>query len=165
MATPTMRATTLAATRSAALGCRTSSAHVLGGVLSEYFGQPFAVEPLVGAWQRLPPEHRARLGIANAGLSGGMLPGTEVFGCDARARIRIGPLNKAGFNDFLPGAAGSVSLAEMLGLHCGAGIVYQIVLVLRAADVHRIRLVKPGEPGSARLGYDSWLNGRPGQAD
>jgi len=55
-------------------------------------------------------------------------------------RLRIGPLNKDGYECFLPGRSGALSLAAMLDLHCGVGMTYEVHLIQRAADVRGIKL-------------------------
>ena len=133
------------------LRSRTASAPAMVAMYAEYFGVPFQIEPLAGEWQQLPPQHQAQLGVANVGLDGGMLLGQRLYRCDGLARIRIGPLDKDNFNRFLPGADGALALAALLQLHCGAGMRFEVRLMLRAADIGALQL------GGARLGVDSWL--------
>jgi type VI secretion system protein ImpH len=131
---------------------RTASAPALAAIYSEYFGVPFQLEQLAGAWQPLPPEHQAQLGVANASLDGGVLLGARLYRCDTLVRILIGPLDKASFDRFLPGADGAQALAALLQLHCGAGMDYDVRLLLRADAIAPLRF-------GARLGVDSWLPG------
>lgn len=133
------------------LRSRTASAPAMAAMYAEYFGVPFRLEQLAGEWQQLPLQHQAQLGVANVSLEGGMLLGQRLYRCDARVRIHIGPLDKAGFNSFLPGADGQLALAAMLQLHCGAGMCFEIRLLLRASDID------PPQLGSVRLGVDTWL--------
>ncbi|NRR31228.1 type VI secretion system baseplate subunit TssG [Oxalobacteraceae bacterium] len=140
--------------------CRTTSAGALASVLAEYFGVPLTIEQLVGVWEQLPTEHQAQLGVVNSDLDAGMLLGDAIYTCDSRARIRIGPLDQASFDSFLPGASAAVSLAALLRMHCGAGMTYEVRLVLRADDVHDFRLAGAGDPGGSRLGIDCYLSGQ-----
>lgn len=138
--------------------CRTTSAPALAGVLAEYFGVPLTIEQLVGTWQKLPQEHQAQLGVVNSDLDAGMLLGDAIYTCDAHARIRIGPLDQASFDSFLPGASAAASLAALLRMHCGAGMSYEIRLVLRADDVHDFCLAGDGDTGAVRLGIDCYVS-------
>jgi type VI secretion system protein ImpH len=143
------------------LRSRAASAPAMAAVYAEYFGVPFRIEQLAGAWQQLPPQHQASLGVANAGLDDGVLLGQRLYRCDALVRIHIGPMDRAAFERFLPGADGALALAALLQLHCGAGLEFDIRLLLRAGDRNPPRL------GSVRLGVDSWLPGdsSPGDDD
>lgn len=119
---------------------RTVSAPVMAGVYSEYFNVPFAVEQLVGEWQALPVEDQARLGQANASLDGGVMLGERMYRCDARVRLRIGPLNEETYERFLPGGDGSQKLSAMLDLHCGVDMTYEVHIVQRAEDMQGLCL-------------------------
>lgn len=133
---------------------RTASAPLMVGVYSEYFGVPFTVEQLIGEWQSLPPADQAQLGLVNVDLSGGALLGERIYGCDARVRLRIGPLDRDGYERFLPGRSGALHLAAMLNLHCGVGMIYEVHLIQRADDVRGISL----DAGSdTRLGVSTRL--------
>ena len=140
---------------------RAVSAHAIAGVCSEYFGVPFVVEPLIGVWTELPPPHQAQLGVAHVGLDAGVLLGARIFECDSRVRVRIGPLGRDDFEDFLPGRAGAASLAALLSQYCGAGITYEIRPTLRAADVCGCHL----GAGEAALGVDAYLLAGPSARD
>jgi type VI secretion system protein ImpH len=133
---------------------RTASAPLMAGMYSEYFDVPFAVEQLVGEWQSLPGADQAQLGVANVDLSGGVLLGARIYGCDARVRLRIGPLDSDGYECFLPGRSGALRLAAMLNLHCGVGMTYEVHLIQRRDDVRGISL----DAGSdTRLGISTRL--------
>lgn len=141
---------------------RAVSAPLLAGLLAEYFDVPFAVEQLVGEWQNLPPADQARLGVANVDLGGGVLLGERIYRCDARVRLRIGPLDRAGYDRFLPGHSGALRLQAMLALQCGIDICYEIHLIQRAEDVRGFGL---DDAHGARLGVDSCLYSAPPQRD
>ena len=141
------------------LRSRAASAPVMAAIYAEYFGVPFRIEQLAGTWQQLPPQHQASLGVANAGLDDGVLLGQRLYRCDALVRIHIGPMDKPAFERFLPDADGALALAALLQLHCGAGMEFDVRLVLRAADI------VPSQLGVARLGIDSWLPVGPAAGD
>lgn len=130
----------------------------MAGLYAEYFEVPFAVEQLVGEWQDLPPDDQARLGMANVDLGGGVLLGERLYRCDARVRLRIGPLDRDGYQRFLPGHSGALRLQAMLALHCGTGLCYEVHLIQRARDVRGFCL---DDANGARLGVDSCLYSQP----
>jgi type VI secretion system protein ImpH len=144
---------------------RSVSAAVLGGVLSDYFGIPMQVEQLVGIWEGLPPQHQAQLGRGNCSLADGVLLGERQYRCDTRARIRIGPLDKAGFERFLPHRDGAAALQAMLAMHCTVGIAFEVRLLLRAEDVHGFSLHPSEDDGGARLGVNAFLLAAPSRQD
>lgn len=131
---------------------RNVGASALAGMYSEYFSTGFVVEQLVGHWQTLEPDHQARLGVANAHLGSGVLLGERIYGCDARVRLHIGPLDREDWEDFLPGGSAAAQLAAMLNLHCGAGMAWEVHLIRRADAVRG-----PHLDGASRLGVDTFL--------
>lgn len=137
---------------------RAVSAPLLAGMYAEYFDVPFAVEQLVGQWQDLPPGDQARLGMANVDLGGGVLLGERIYRCDARVRLRIGPLDREGYDRFLPGHGGALRLAALLALQCGVDMCYEVRLIQRAQDVRGFSL---DEVNGARLGVDTCLYSQP----
>lgn len=140
------------------LRSRTVSGPLMAGMYSEYFDVPFAVEQLVGEWQDLPPDDQAQLGMANVDLGGGVLLGQRLYRCDARVRLRIGPLDRDGYDRFLPGNSGARQLAAMLALQCGVDMCYEVHLIQRAQDVRGFSL---NEANGARLGVDTCLYSQP----
>lgn len=141
---------------------RAVSAPLLAGMYAEYFDVPFAVEQLVGQWQDLPPGDQARLGMAHVDLGGGVLLGERIYRCDARVRLRIGPLDREAYDRFLPGHSGAVRLAALLALQCGVDMCYEVHLIQRAQDVRGFSL---DEANGARLGVDTCLYSQPPGSD
>lgn len=138
---------------------RCVSAPLMAGIYSEYFNVRFVVEQLVGQWQALPAADQARLGKAHVDLGAGVMLGERIYGCDARVRLRIGPLDRAAYEDFLPGHSAARRLEAMLGLHCGVGMTYEVHLIQRAEDVRA-----PSLDGGCRLGVNACLvDGPPSQ--
>ncbi len=136
---------------------RKVSPAVMAGVLAEYFCVPFEVEQLLDDWDHLPPEHQARLGVGNVVLGDGFLLGERIYRCDTRVGLRIGPLDRDELELFLPGRNSARSLARMLGMYCGVGLVFEVHLILRRQDVTGFVLTGSDAPGGARLGVDVFL--------
>lgn len=131
---------------------RSMPADIMASVLADYFGVTVHVQPLVGHWQDVPMHDQAQLGVANVSLAAGVLLGTRVYSRDSRVRVRIGPLEHYMFEQLLPGAPASLALKDLLGKFSGAGLTFEIQLVLPRQDVHGITL-----GGGARLGNDAFL--------
>lgn len=139
----------------AAMRHRPASAAMIGQVLSEYFGQRIAVTQFIGAWYDVPAAQQTVLGGDNAQLGASALVGQRVWQRDLRLRLTVGPLPRAAFDAFLPGAPAARALEKMLSMLTGLCLEYEVQLVLRAQDVDGVSLHEP-RPGG-RLGWDSFL--------
>ncbi|PQO94033.1 type VI secretion system baseplate subunit TssG [Massilia phosphatilytica] len=139
---------------------RPVSAAVLGRVLSSHFGVAVRVEEGIGHWDPLAPGEQSVIG-SNTLLGRRALLGARSWRPDLRVRVRIGPLDRARYDRFLPGAAGARALRTLLRLFAVPTLAYDIVLVLRQADLGRVQLDTSGR----RLGLDSYLLSAPATAD
>jgi type VI secretion system protein ImpH len=139
----------------AAVRQRPASARQIARVLADYFSVPIAVEQFIGCWYDVPATQQTMLGGANAMLGAGALAGSRVWQRDLRLRLVIGPLDRHGFDAFLPGAVAARALKSMLTVMTGVSLEYEIQLVLRAADV--TGAVMKESRGDGRLGWDTFL--------
>jgi type VI secretion system protein ImpH len=143
---------------------RPVSAAVLGRVLSSHFGVAVRVQEGVGHWDRLALFEQSVLGASfdNGALLGRRaLLGARSWRPDLRVQVRIGPLDRARYDHFLPGAAGARALRTLLALFAVPTLAYDVVLVLRRADLGPVQL----DAGGRRLGLDSYLLSAPAAAD
>jgi type VI secretion system protein ImpH len=83
------------------------------------------------------------------------LVGGRVWQRDLRMRLTVGPLDRAGFDAFLPGGLAARALAKMLTMFTGLTLEYEVHIVLRAPDVDGVTLSEERHGG--RLGWDSFL--------
>jgi type VI secretion system protein ImpH len=139
------------------------SAAMLARLLAGRLRVPVTVAPGAGHWDRLAPPERTALAGANATLGGTALLGERCWRPDLRVRVRLGPLTRAQFERFLPGAPGARTLNTLLGLFGAATLSYEIELGLRRGELAPLRLGEGGAP--ARLGLDSYLLIRPSTVD
>jgi type VI secretion system protein ImpH len=137
---------------------RAVSAPLVAGMYAEYFNVPFLVDQLIGEWQQLPEPDQAALGVANVDLGAGVMLGARIYSCDARVRLRIGPMDRQRHESFLPGRSAATHLAALLALHCGAGMTYEVHLIQRAEELHGASLDAGGD---VRLGVNVHLLTRP----
>jgi len=140
---------------------RPASAAVLGQVLSDLLRVPVALQEWIGHWDRLDSGERTALGGTNAVLGEAALLGARCWRPDLRVRVRIGPVDSAQFERFLPHGSGAATLASLLGLFAAPTLSYEVVLVLRRTELRALRL---GER-SRRLGLDSYVVTAPATAD
>ena len=139
----------------ASLRQRPVSGVQMARVLSAYFGQPIKVEQFVGAWYAVPPLQQSTLGCDNATLGTCAIAGERVWQRDLRLRLIVGPLDRAGFEAFLPGGLGARALTSLVTMFTGLALEYEVELVLRAADVHGATL--SGDRHTGCLGWGTYL--------
>jgi type VI secretion system protein ImpH len=143
---------------------RPMSSVALALVLSGYLGVPVKVQEAIGHWNALAPHEQCRLGMANACLGEDTMLGANSWRPDLRARVSLGPLSKAQFDNLLPSGAGAAALRRLLCLLAEPTLVYEVELILRASEVSPVCLVGLHEAGS-RLGRDSFMCSSPVPAD
>lgn len=141
---------------------RPLSSSVLARILSSYLGVPLAVEEMADYWDVMAPGEQTCLGLANAALGDTAVAGARSWRPDLHVRVRIGPLDRAAYERFLPGRAGAVALEKMLGLFGVPTLVYTVALVLRAGEARPVQL---GGCKRTRLGLDSFMLDEPAPAD
>lgn len=156
----------------AALQQRALSVGQLQQVLQRYLGVPVRIEQFVGRWYTLPLQARGRLGEAPLGRAPGhgvlgrsAVLGERVWQRDLRVRVVLGPLNHTVFQRFLPGEKGALALKEWLTLLGGVALEYEINLQLQKQDIQGCELGSQRAPTRFRLGWDTFLQTRPADAD
>lgn len=140
----------------------------LAVLVSHYFGLPAAVEQFRGRWLTLPTDARSDLGGPKK-LGVDTLAGRRVWDVRSRFRLRLGPMGLPRFEEFLPDR-GPVPqrkalflLSQLVRLYIGPGLQFDVQLLLKAAEVPRMKLAKGGL--GVRLGWNTWLLSRPATAD
>lgn len=151
---------TVAGYYTGAIQQRPASAAMLESVLGDFFLLPIKVTPNIGYWHTLHDHQLARLGTRTSTLDGRTVLGRRIWRRDGRVELKIGPLDKDTYNSFLPDGKNVPRLRGLLSMFHMPGIDFEIVLVLRAADVRPIVLGR-----GFRLGYDTFLVSRPGIED
>jgi type VI secretion system protein ImpH len=145
------------------LGPQVRSADGLEALIADYFQMPAEVRPFTGAWLDIPEDLHCRLGEQRLGLS--TTVGGSTWQCQHKFEIVLGPLSRADFSDFLPGAPGLAQLHALVRLYTNDEWAWQLRLLLRDVEMPRTRL---GSGGSAnersQLGWTSWLGAPPAGA-
>ncbi|MBI1358642.1 MAG: type VI secretion system baseplate subunit TssG [Acidobacteria bacterium] len=141
------------------LGLQTRSATALESMLEDYFRAPFQVEQFIGAWYPLAESDQCSfgdLGAAADTLGGGAVVGDEVWSQQARARIRIGPLPRERYDQFLPDGSAFEPLKQLTRFFAGYDVDFEVQLVLERESVPPCLLGEAGgdEP---RLGWVTWV--------
>ncbi|MEW5925889.1 MAG: type VI secretion system baseplate subunit TssG [Gemmatimonadota bacterium] len=131
-------------------------------LLEDFFGVPAEVEQFVGGWYALPLRDQCALGdeaCDSTRLGMGAVAGDEVWDQQTRLRVRLGPLPRARFDDFLPTGGAHVRLRELLRFYCHDQFELELQLVLARDDVPACVL---GADGDAQpLGWATWMRSAP----
>lgn len=132
------------------------SAVGLEQLLTEYFDVPVTVEQFVGGWYRVEQTDRCALDepVEASRLGLGALVGDEVWDAQARVRIRVGPLDRATFERFLPAGDAYRTLGALARLYSNDQFDFEIRLVLAKDDVPGCTL-DPAQ--GTRLGWSTWV--------
>jgi len=144
------------------LACQTRHAQGLRAILEDYFGIPIAIEEFVGQWITLPAAYRCRLGesadSATIGLNA--MIGSQVWDCQQKFRIQIGPLGLKDYYRMLPRETSYATLRDWVRNYVGDGLSWELQLILKAAEVPATQLGQSG-----RLGWTTWLKSEPFEED
>ncbi|HEU4845745.1 MAG TPA: type VI secretion system baseplate subunit TssG [Burkholderiaceae bacterium] len=155
----------VAAYYAAAFRQRPVSAAMMQRVLADYFAIPVKVEPSVGHWHTLAPEHRTQLARQNNVLGAGVVLGPRLWRRDLRVGIRLGPLDRARYHHFCKDGPGAAALKAMLAMFDLPTLEFDIELVLQAAGMRSVTLSTRKPDNAARLGMDAFVYTRPPETD
>jgi type VI secretion system protein ImpH len=131
-------------------------------MVSDYFEVPVEVLQFVGAWYRVPDQSRCRIGEredSTTALGIGTVVGDEIWDPQVRVRLRIGPLTKGQFDDFLPSGSAYGELQELSRLFAGDEVDFELQLVLGKEAVPPFVLDSDGS--ALQLGWNTWIRTAP----
>ncbi len=137
---------------------RPRSAQRLGAMVSDWLGMRVEVIEFAGAWLNLPPDQRSRIGAHGQfnQLSANAAAGVRAWDPQARVVLRIGPVDRAGFERLLPDRLALQRLVSLVRTYVGFEIGFAINPVLAAGSVPPLRLDATMDP-PPRLGWNTWL--------
>ncbi len=142
---------------------RPRSAAGLAQLIADYFAVTASVVQFVGTWRTLGDTGRFDVGADDDdGRLGFGVVGDAVWDPQARVRLRLGPLTRAQFDEFLPGGAAHTALAELARLYSDEQVGVEAQLVLARDEVPGVEL---GAENVPTLGFGTWLRVRPMQRD
>jgi type VI secretion system protein ImpH len=139
------------------------SATALEQLISDYFDVPCDVEQFVGAWYPLDQKAQTALGNDDGFLGGGAVAGDEVWDQQGRVRVRIGPLTRRRYTEFLPGGELHEALRALTRFFANDQFDFEIQLVLARDEAPPCRLDAESEP--LPLGWCTWLRTSPLERD
>jgi type VI secretion system protein ImpH len=132
----------------------------LEGMLTDFFDVPIAVETFRGRWLPLDPDNQTRIGRigGNDRLGESALVGRRVWDVASGIRVRIGPLNRPEFRQWLPHFKRIYVLAKLVRFYTRDELDFDVQLVLSASAVRPLQLNRPGSGQIvARLGWNTWV--------
>jgi type VI secretion system protein ImpH len=140
------------------LRMRTRSAHTVSQIVSGYFGGlPVRLEELVMRRVELPDWQRNQLAGMFCTLGVDFVLGGPIEDDSGKIRLWVGPLDAERFLEFMPDGKAYKALAALLRLALVDPLEVELVLNLEEAAVPEFRLEPKTEPGSAMLGWSSWV--------
>jgi type VI secretion system protein ImpH len=140
----------------------TRPAVALEAILSDYFDVDVEIEQFIGVWRRL---EESDLTLLQEGepesyqLGRGAVVGDEVWDQQFRARIKIGPLTRGQYVEFLPTGSAFAPLKALTKSFCGDEIEFELQLLLQREEVPVCRLGAEDSEGRP-LGWLTWLNSK-----
>jgi type VI secretion system protein ImpH len=127
-------------------------------ILREYFKLPVQLEQFVGHWMVLPVEIRTRIGMQEDGNRLGMsaVLGGQVWDCQHKFRLVIGPLDYTDYCRMLPGGDSLQRLVAWVRNYAGTVLDWDVRLILKKEQVPPLTL-----GGGLKLGWSTYLASRP----
>lgn len=123
--------------------------------LSAFFDVKVEMIQFVGSWLQLEPDDCWEMG-QGVQLGRTTSIGSRVWSRTSKFRLRVGPLDRATYERFLPGNEGFERLEAIVRSYLGDTLDWDVQLVLKGEEVPRTAL-----SGTVRLGHTSWIGSRP----
>ncbi len=149
------------------LGQQGRPAVALEQLLGDYFDVPVEVEQFVGGWYPLAATTQCTLGdetSSSSQLGIGAVVGDEIWDQQARVRIRIGPLSRQRYDEFLPRGKAYEALSTLTRFFCEDRFDFEVQLVLASEQVPPCILGIEDETATP-LGWSTWMKSVPFSRD
>ncbi len=138
------------------------SAAALQQMMEDYFGVPVEIEQFVGGWYPIAEPTQCRLGdeeSASSRLGLGAVAGDEVWDQQARVRVKLGPLTREQYDQFLPDGKAYADLRSLTRFFSDDQFDFEVQLVLTRDEVPGCVLGADDAPGP--LGWCTWIRSAP----
>lgn len=137
---------------------RPRSAERLKALISDFLGMNVEIVEFAGAWLNLPPDQQTRIGAFGnfARLGVDASAGVRAWDPQARFVLRVGPLDRAGFERLLPDRPALDRLVSLVRAYVGFEQGFAINPILRAEDIPPLSMDSGADP-APRLGWNTWL--------
>ena len=121
----------------------------------------------MGGWYPLSVETQCCLGdeaSTSSQLGLGSVVGDEIWDQQARARIRIGPLSREQYDEFLPEGSAYEPLRALARFYCEDRFEFEVQLVLAKDEVPGC-VIGADEEDALPLGWCTWIRSEPLERD
>lgn len=135
------------------------SAANIAALVRGYFAVDAQLEQFVGQWMQLPRHEQSSLGGPNCCLGRNAFVGERLWDRQTKVRIKLGPLDRPQFAQFMPGQPGLAALRELIQFCVGFTLDCDVTLVLKRQEIPSPILAN-SPPLVPQLGYNLWLNSR-----
>jgi type VI secretion system protein ImpH len=139
------------------------SALALEQLLEDFFDVPVEIEQFVGGWYVPARENQCVVSDderAAGRLGLGALVGDAIWDRQVKVRVRIGPLAREPYQEFLPGGSAYQELRELTRFYGGEAFEFELQLVLSREQVPGCVLgTDDGE--ALPLGWNTWIRTAP----
>jgi type VI secretion system protein ImpH len=140
---------------------RPRSAEKLAAMASDWLGRKVEILQFAGAWLFLAPDQQTALAAGrNTGawnrLSVDAAIGVRSWDLQGRIILRIGPLDRAGFEELLPDRPVLQRLVSLVRAFLGFEIGFAVNPVLAGPEVPPLSLKAQADP-PPRLGWNTWI--------
>ncbi len=138
------------------------SAAALEQLISDFFDVDVTVVQFTGGWYEIDHSTQTSVGDedgASGQLGFGAVVGDAVYDPQAGIRIRVGPLSRQRYAEFLPGGRAREELRQIVRFFAGDYLDVELQLVLRGDDVPPCQLGEELDAPLA-LGWYTWLPSR-----
>ncbi len=126
-------------------------------ILEHYFSVPFSIKSFEGRWLKLDLDESCRIGKNGQynSLGNGAMLGTKVWDSTTQILLRIGPLDKNTFHQFLKTGSAYKALLKLTKFYLPDHYRTKLNLVVKAQDVCPTQL-----NGKSQLGWTTWLKSK-----
>ena len=144
------------------LACQAKNADGLQAMLEDFFQLPTNIDEFVGKWTDIPREFRCVLGRKKQSATLGQCAtiGSQVWDCQQKFRITMGPMGWEDYQQLLPQGSGFGRLTALVKNYIGNELMWDVNLVLKKDAI------PDAEIGlGTSLGRSVWLAEEHPQAD
>ncbi|MFG1462654.1 type VI secretion system baseplate subunit TssG [Xanthobacter sp. DSM 24535] len=144
----------------------------LEALLVNELAHDVSILSFVGGWLGVAPSEQTRLpfpgapGGLHCRLDSSAMLGSRAWVAQDCFRVVIGPVDRAGLQELLPGGPESNRIVDLVRLYCGLEFDFEINVIIKAGAVPPARLAGGShDPGAARLGQTAWVLSAPSPID
>lgn len=147
------------------LGPHPRSAQALQQILEDYFDVPVEIDQFVGRWVRLSASDQTRFSDSESvhvQLGQGAVVGDEIWDQQSMVRVKLGPLTRRQYMDFLPlpESKGYAALKSLLKFYSNDQLDFEVQLILKREETPPFAMTGDLE-NQLLLGWVSWIKNAP----